>query len=143
MEEQTISWDGLLSRSKARGFLAQQLFAVFTIPVKSFAEIERVLPEHLKFQVELEERGIMFAAGPLCDVESNTWKGRGLVVIRAGDLEEARSIAAADPMHSSGARRFEIVPWCVNEGSLNLRLRYSKMSMDLLPAHQLSGTVQA
>lgn len=132
MEDQTISWDALLARGKGRGFLAQQFFAIFTYPAKSFADIEAKLAEHLKFQIDLEERGIMFAAGPLCDVETNSWKGRGLVVVRAADLEAAKQIAAADPMHSSGARRFEVIPWCVNEGGFDVRIRYSKGTFDML-----------
>jgi uncharacterized protein len=136
MSQDAIRWTDLLKRSKNRGFLATQFFAIFTIPVKGPAEIEGKLAEHLKFQVELDDCGIMFAAGPLCDVETATWKGRGLIVVRAADMEEAKAIAEADPMHSSGVRRYEIVPWLVNEGSVDLRVKYSKGSFEMLPAHR-------
>jgi len=126
-----LTWPGLLELSKGHGFLAQQLFAVFTYPVKSFADIEKMLPEHLDYQVDLEARGRMFAAGPLCDVETESWLGRGLVVIRASSLEEAREIAASDPMHKSGARNFEVIPWCVNEGGFDLRVRFSNGTAEL------------
>lgn len=135
MEEATVSWQALLARGKGRGFLAQQFFAIFTYPVKSFAEIEAVLPEHLKYQIELEAKGMMFAAGPLCDVETDSWKGRGLIVVRAPDLKAAGALAASDPMHRSGVRRFDVIPWCVNEGGYDLRVRYSKGSVEMLAAH--------
>lgn len=129
----SLGWNTLLARSAGRGFLARQVFAIFTIPAKGFDDIEGVLKVHLDYQIELERRGVMFAAGPLCDVSTNSWTGRGLIVVRADSLEEATAIADADPMHSSGVRRYEIVPWCVNEGVLDLRLSYSTGRFELRP----------
>ena len=37
--------------------------------------------------------------------------GEGMVIIRAASLAEAQAIAAADPMHSSGARKARVRPW--------------------------------
>ena len=48
-----------------------------------------------------------------------------MIIIRASSIEEATEIAQADPMHSSGARRFRIRPWLVNEGGFNLRVTFS------------------
>ena len=128
-----IQWDDLIARSKAHGFLAWQLYAIFTTPAGGFEDLEGVLASHLEYQVDLERRGIMFAAGPLSDADGKVWKGRGLIVVRAGSLQEARRLAEADPMHSSGVRQFEIVPWCVNEGGLDLRLNYSNGTFEFKP----------
>ncbi len=136
MSQEPLPWQELLKRSKGRGFLATQFFAIFTIPVGDIDAIEKTLPEHLAFQVELDNAGIMFAAGPLCDVATDRWLGRGLIVIRAKSLAEATAIAAADPMHKSGVRRFEIVPWVVNEGSMDIRIKYSKGTFEMLDAHR-------
>ena len=42
-----------------------------------------VVPPHLEFQVGLEQRGIMFAAGPLFPSGSELWQGEGLIIVRA------------------------------------------------------------
>ena len=80
--------------------------------------------------------GSSFAGGLIRDVETQTWKGRGLIVVRADNIAEAKVIVEADPMHSGGVRRFEIIPWLVNEGSLDIRIKYSKGSFEMLQAHR-------
>ncbi|MFT7593184.1 MAG: hypothetical protein ACI8R4_000497 [Paracoccaceae bacterium] len=42
------------------------------------------LEEHLKFQVQIEQEGIMFAAGPLWTDDEQPWEIDGMVVVRAG-----------------------------------------------------------
>ncbi len=55
-----------------------------------------------------------------------------MVVIRAASLEEAKSIAASDPMHKSGARSFTVRPWLMNEGVMKFSVSFSdgKMRLD-------------
>ena len=48
-----------------------------------------------------------------------------MIIIRAESIEAATVIAEADPMHSSGARKFRIRPWLMNEGGFNLRVTFS------------------
>jgi uncharacterized protein len=55
-----------------------------------------------------------------------------MVVIRAESLAEAREITAKDPMHASGARKFTVRPWLVNEGTITVRLNYAKASFEVL-----------
>ena len=86
---------------------------------------------HLEFQVSLEEKGIMFGAGPFWENNESDWKGEGMVIIRANSLSEAKKIAASDPMHSSGARSFTVRPWLLNEGTLNIKLDYSKGTFEV------------
>ena len=83
------------------------------------------LEEHLAFQGDLETRGIMFGAGPFPNDAGDEWGGEGMVIIRADSLAHAKEIAAADPMHSSGAREFTVRPWLLNEGSLNIKISFS------------------
>jgi len=54
-----------------------------------------------------------------------------MVIIRANSLVEAREIAGSDPMHSSGARSFTVRPWLLNEGTLNIKLDYSKGTFEV------------
>ena len=46
-------------------------------------------------------------------------------------LAEAREFAAKDPMHSSGARKFTVRPWLVNEGTITIKLNYAKASFEV------------
>jgi uncharacterized protein YciI len=89
------------------------------------------IKEHLAFQVELEKNGTMFAAGPNWTDDERACEGDGMVVIRAKSPAEAKEIAARDPMHRSGARKFTVRPWLVNEGTISVRLNYSKGTFEM------------
>jgi hypothetical protein len=64
--------------------------------------------------------------------DEQTWAGDGMVVVRAGSREEAASIAAHDPMHASGARKFTVRPWMINEGTVTIRLDSSSQTYSVL-----------
>ena len=115
----------MIATASGRGMLAKQLFVVFTEPTGDLGKVQEARAEHLKYQVEIEQKGIMFAAGPLADDSGERWGGDGMIIIRADSMEEATRIAEADPMHSSGARTFRIRPWLMNEGGFNLRVTFS------------------
>lgn len=112
-------------REASAAMLQKQLYAVFTTPTDGLGPVFAKIEEHLRFQVELERKGIMFAAGPMWSDDEESWEGEGLVIIRAASREEAIKIAEADPMHKSGARTFKVRPWMVNEGSMTLRFDFS------------------
>ncbi len=101
------------------------MYVYFTRPANGMGPVMENLEEHLKFQVELEQKGVMFGAGPFWTDDEERWEGEGMVIIRAGSLAEARRIAESDPMHASGAREFTIRPWLLNEGSVTMRITYS------------------
>ncbi|QXD26333.1 hypothetical protein F7C95_09990 [Opitutia bacterium ISCC 51] len=90
------------------------------------------LQEHLKYQLELEANGSIFAAGPFADDAEQEWEGEGMVILRASSIDEARSIAENDPMHKSGARTFRVRPWMMNEGSITLKVTYSNGQRELI-----------
>jgi uncharacterized protein YciI len=112
-----MTWKQLLHRSSGLGLHAEQLFLVHSRPVDGFGPVEAALDEHLPYQKQLEDSGVMFAAGPLASPDGAEWNGEGVFVYRAASLDEAVRLAAADPMHARGARRFEVRAWCLNEGS--------------------------
>lgn len=118
-----ISREDVINAS--RGTLQKQLYVYFTKPVAGMGPVMENLGDHLKFQVDLEQRGIMLAAGPFFDDTETEWHGEGMIIVRAGSLDEARKIAQSDPMHSSGARTFDIRPWLMNEGSITLKVTFS------------------
>ena len=127
-----IAVDEIKTICQKEGFLAKQFYVVFTTPVSGMEPVMANLKEHLAFQVGLEAQGIMFAAGPHWTDDEKEWRGDGMVVIRAGSLAEAKEIAARDPMHRSGARKFTVRPWFVNEGAVTIKLNYSKKSFEML-----------
>ena len=125
MPNSSMPADVIRGLVQEKGMLGKQLYLVRTTPTGDLDAVLAVIEAHLAYQVELESRGIMFAAGPNFTPDEQEWRGDGTVVIRAGGIEEARAIMDADPMHSSGARRYEIRPWLVNEGRLTVELSFS------------------
>ena len=48
---------------------------MFTKPSNGLGPVMENIEEHLKFQVSLEERGIMFGAGPFWEDNEIDWSG--------------------------------------------------------------------
>lgn len=119
------SWEAHHEHVKEKGLLAKKLYVVLTKPAGGMEAVMENLQEHLKYQLELEANGSMFAAGPFADDEEQEWEGEGMVILRAESLAEARSMAENDPMHKSGARTFRLRPWMLNEGSITINVTYS------------------
>ncbi|HVY58831.1 MAG TPA: YciI family protein [Xanthobacteraceae bacterium] len=110
-------------------FLGKEMYLVITRPVRSPQIAER-LADHLAHQVELERRGIMFAAGPLYSRDSNVPEA-GMFVLRANSFEEAEAIARTDPLHAAGLRTFTLQKWRINEGSITLKINYSDQTVEI------------
>ena len=104
--------------------LKKPLWVVITRAVAPPEELKRHLKAHLEHQIGLEKAGIMYGAGPATR-PGETAAAFGLIIIRAPDEAEARRIADADPMHSSGARQYELYSWSLNEGRINVKLNFS------------------
>ena len=125
MSQEKSSWQSHIDHVAAKGLLAKRLYVIFTTPTGALDALKAHFPAHLDYQKDLEARGITFAAGPFADDNESAWSGEGMIIVRAASLEEAQSIAKADPMHSSGVRSFRVRPWLLNEGSVTLTVRYS------------------
>ena len=123
MSGPTVTKDDILKASA--GMLQKQLYVVFTTPTNGLGPVMENIEEHLNFQVDLEQRGIMLGAGPFWADDEHTWNGEGMVIIRADSLDHARQIAETDPMHSSGARSFTVRPWLLNEGRITVEVNFS------------------
>lgn len=120
------SWQKHIDLVRTKGLLAKQLYVIFTTPVGGMETLQAQLPAHLAYQKDLEARGITFGAGPFADDTETGWSGEGMIIVRAASLAEARAIADADPMHSSGVRTYRVRPWLLNEGSYTVTVRYSE-----------------
>ena len=132
MSAPDFNWQNFVNRIRAEGPLAKQLYVVFTQPANGLSAVLENMKEHLAYQGQLEEKGIMFGAGPFADDEEQNWEGHGMVIIRAKSLAEAKSIADADPMHQAGARTYRVRPWLLNEGSLTLKVTYSNGKREII-----------
>ena len=78
MTETRIKVEDILEASK--GMLQKQLYVVFTSPTKGLGPVMENIGPHLKYQVELEEKGIMFGAGPFWTDDEQAWEGEGMVI---------------------------------------------------------------
>lgn len=109
--------------ARERGAMGFEVFLV-TSTIADAAKVAQMLPEHLKYQAELEARGALMLAGPVSDTNGGDVAG-GCILLRAADMAEARALAEADPMHASGARSFEIRRWLINEGGFSVTFGFS------------------
>lgn len=120
-----ISWKEYKANAKQRGAMALELFVAISTPVKLADHVASTLPKHLEYQASLERRGQLAFAGPLSDDTGELMTGAGLIIYRAADLNEARTLADQDPMHKSGARTYTLRRWLINEGSFSLQIGLS------------------
>lgn len=105
--------------------LRMQLYVVTSTAI-SLEAVKENLAEHRAYLRDLEERNILFGAGPLWTDDGQYFEGDGLLIYRAASVLEATAIAQADPMHRSGARTFKIRPWLLNDGSITIRVTLSE-----------------
>lgn len=119
-KEPRVTREQVLEASK--GCLQMQVYMVHSTPTNGLGPVMANLAEHLQHQHRMEESGVLMAAGPHWSDDESVWEGEGTFVIRASSMAHATELAAADPMHKAGARRFRIRPWLINEGSLQVTL---------------------
>ena len=104
--------------------LHKRLYVIFSEPTEKGGDRGKVFPKHIAYQLEIEKKGILFAAGPFVDARGKS-QGAGMIIVRAKSMAEAKRIADRDPFHKQGYRRYRIQAWEVNEGGFNLRVKYS------------------
>ena len=90
-----------------------------------------MLSKHLEYQVTLEQKGVVFGAGPMFQKGTDA-PHRGMIIVQANSLEEAEEIAAADPMHTSGMREYILERRHMNEGGVTLRVTFSDQAANII-----------
>ena len=75
MDEPRVMADDV--RAACEGMLQLQLYAVFTKPVGGMKPVMAILEPHLEYQISMEKRGILFAAGPFWTDDEQEWRGEG------------------------------------------------------------------
>ena len=117
-------------KDKPRKMLNKVLYVITSEVAEGSGDREAVKMDHYNYQFSLEDRGILFAAGPLLN-EDGKPGGTGMIIVRANSMEEAKEIADGDPFHKHGFRTYSIRPWRVSEGTFSLRVKYSDGSFEL------------
>ena len=125
------AWNDYKETARSRGGLAYEVYIVQSLPVGSPEELQRVLPDHLAYQREMEKAGKLMLAGPISDETGDVMMGGGMIIYRADSMEAATAIAAGDPMHEQGVREFTVRKWLINEGSFNFSLTLSDQGMGM------------
>jgi uncharacterized protein YciI len=110
-----------------------QLFAIFMRPTDKYDVStpagQELMRQHLQFQLEMEDRGILLAAGPL-NLQGPAPIGRprsadpdpiidasGMYFVAARTREDAESIADSEPFERAGWRTHTVCTWMLNEGA--------------------------
>jgi uncharacterized protein YciI len=127
-----------LSMEQMRPRLAGlQLYAIFMRPTAQYntqsEEGRELMRRHLQFQLEMEDRGVLLAAGPLDgagqasslaayrDIApasgSRIIDASGMYLIAAPSREAAEEIARSEPFESAGWRTHTLCAWQLNEGT--------------------------
>ncbi len=120
------TWEEYKTIARERGALALELYIVESTPAGSPDDIMANLPDHLAYQKKMEAEGKLAFAGPVSDSSGEMMTGGGMIIYRAGSLDEAKTFAENDPMHKAGARTFNVRCWLINEGSFNIGVRLSE-----------------
>lgn len=126
-----LPWQTYKSMAKERGALALELYIVESTGTGNAEAIKETLAAHLEYQSQLELSGQLAFAGPVSDLSGEQMQGNGMIIYRAQSIEEARTLADADPMHSAGARSYTLRRWLINEGSFSLNVALSNQKVAL------------
>ena len=73
------------------------------------------LDDHLAFQLELQNKGIMISAGPFPDDEESNWGGESMVIIREDSLDDAKKMQLMIPCMQAAPEAFEFVHGCLTK----------------------------
>lgn len=119
------AWTDYKAIAAARGALVCEVFVVVSTPSKPPEALQAVLPDHLAYIAGLERSGALMLAGPMSDDTGEEMQGSGMIVLRAASMDEARDLAANDPMHATGARTFTLRKWLINEGRVTVSVGLS------------------
>ena len=87
------------------------------------SRIPDLMLDHYRWLIGLEKEGKVFASGPL--FEKNGEQGVGMTVFSVAGWEEAEALASNDPFCASGAMKFSIRRWQVNEGRIKIAIDFS------------------
>ncbi len=77
MADPEVTRRDMVKRCETIGVLAKMFYVVFTSPAGGLGKVMENIEEHLAYQHEIEQNGIMFAAGPFANDDEAYWQERG------------------------------------------------------------------
>ena len=80
------------------------------------ATLEEIQAEHIAYHAALRETGQVVTNGPVIGQPDESL--RGLTFYRTGSLEDARSLAEADPAVRAGRLAVEVMQWLCPAGTM-------------------------
>lgn len=81
------------------------MYVVAILPMKDVERDRIERSAHAEFMAGLRSRGKVWAMGRFSDDLG------GMAILEVASVEEGRSLMAADPFVTSGARSLEVYPW--------------------------------
>jgi len=103
------------------------LWLVHWTPTVGPERLEPLLSEHLRYMIDLEARGLLFASGPLTEPDGST-SGAGLTALRVPLEGDARALADGEPFVRHGLRYYTVQRWTLMEGNITTSVRLSNSS---------------
>ncbi len=112
-----------------------QLYAIFMRPTEGYdiqsEQGRELMRKHLQFQLDMEDRGVLLAAGPLDGAgqasslsdyraiagERTIIDASGMYMVVAPSREAAEEIAKTEPFEAAGWRTHTLCTWQLNEGT--------------------------
>jgi uncharacterized protein len=109
--------------SLLKPMLKKRLYVIISRAVATQDQMTPHVAEHIEYLNRLEAEGHLFASGPF--PQEGITVGDGLTIFQAESLEEAERLIKAEPMTKLGFRTYELRPWELREGCMNVRLNAS------------------
>jgi len=78
--------------------------------------LARIQRDHLAYHASLRESGQVVTNGPVTDQPDESL--RGFTFYRTGSLDEARSLAQADPAVQAGRLEIDVMTWYCPPGTM-------------------------
>jgi len=109
--------------------LKQRLYVAFSTAVASPEEMFPHVADHLEYMNDLEAKGLLFGSGPF--LQPGVLVGDGLTILQTKTIEEAQTLMENEPLIKLGLRKFDLRPWELREGRINVTLNASTSSFAL------------
>lgn len=101
-------------------------------PHTSAMSLDEIEAQHRAYLVDLEERGVLFGAGPYVDFDGwGDGHDVGMMVIRADRQDAAEAVAFAEPFTREGIRSMRVIPWQRNGGTVYVSIRFANRELEV------------
>lgn len=111
--------------------LKKPLFVVIRKP-RDLTKVSILLEAHLKWTIQAQDRGELFASGPFVSDQTSPGELGGMSILRANDEAEALRIVQTDPFIDHGVYEVQVHKWLLMEGGMTLHVSFSNQRFSLL-----------